>query len=102
MAGGSRLMEWSLAAGVWVESRAGSPPNDQETENVDPDDICAVRRHCSEHRRYGIGCDQETKVPRSGPQAQAIAPRTAPLFNPYSPAATGGGTPGYNQMLERY
>jgi hypothetical protein len=23
---------------------------------------------------------------------------TAPPFNPHSPAATGGGTPGYNQM----
>jgi hypothetical protein len=45
---------------------------------------------------------KKQKVPRSGPQAQAIAPRAAPAFNPYSPAATGGGTPGYNQMLERY
>jgi hypothetical protein len=45
---------------------------------------------------------KKQKVPRSGPQAQAIAPRTAPPFNPYSPAATGGGSPGYNQMLERY
>ena len=45
---------------------------------------------------------KKQKVPRSGPQAQAIAPRAAPAFNPYSPAATGGGTPGYNQMLERF
>ena len=45
---------------------------------------------------------KKQKVPRSGPQAQAIAPRATPAFNPYSPAATGGGTPGYNQMLERY
>jgi hypothetical protein len=45
---------------------------------------------------------KKQKVPRSGPQAQAIAPRAAPAFNPYGPAATGGGTPGYNQMLERY
>jgi hypothetical protein len=35
---------------------------------------------------------KKQKVPRSGPQAQAIAPRTAPPFNPYGPAATGGGT----------
>jgi hypothetical protein len=45
---------------------------------------------------------KKQKVSRSGPQAQAIAPRATPAFNPYSPAATGGGTPGYNQMLERY
>jgi len=39
----------------------------------------------------------------------AIAPRAGgPPFDPYSPLnayrpeATGGGTPGYNQMLERY
>jgi len=37
---------------------------------------------------------KKQKVPRSGPQAQAIAPRAASAFNPYSPAATGGGTPG--------
>jgi hypothetical protein len=51
---------------------------------------------------------KKQKVPRSGPQAHAIAPRAAPPFDPYSPInpyrpeATGGGTPGYNQMLERY
>jgi hypothetical protein len=45
---------------------------------------------------------KKQKAPRSGPQAQAIAPRAAPPINPYSPAATGGGSPGYNQMLERY
>ena len=48
------------------------------------------------------------RVPHSGPQAHAIAPRAGPPFDPYSPVnpyrpeATGGGTPGYNQMLERY
>jgi hypothetical protein len=41
-------------------------------------------------------------VPRSAPDAQAVVPRTAPPVNPYSPTATGGGSPGYNQMLERY
>jgi ABC-type oligopeptide transport system substrate-binding subunit len=45
---------------------------------------------------------KKQKGPRSGQQSQAIAPRTAPTFNPYNPAATGGGPPGYNQMLERY
>ena len=41
-------------------------------------------------------------VPRSPPHAQAVVPRTAPPVNPYSPKTTGGGSPGYNQMLERY
>lgn len=45
---------------------------------------------------------QKIPVHRSGPRAQAIVPRAAPLFNSYSPAATGGGSPGYNQMLERF
>jgi hypothetical protein len=40
-----------------------------------------------------------TAVYRSGYRAQAAVPRTAPLSNPYSPAATGGGSPGYNQSL---
>jgi hypothetical protein len=31
--------------------------------------------------------------------AQATVPRTAPLFDRYSPVATGGGSPGYNQSL---
>jgi hypothetical protein len=34
-------------------------------------------------------------VPRSGPQTQAVVPRTAPFSNPYSAEATGGGNPGY-------
>ena len=38
-------------------------------------------------------------VPRSGPHTQAVVPRTAPFSNPYSPEATGGGNPGYNQHV---
>ena len=45
---------------------------------------------------------QKTTAHRSGLRVQTSAPRPAPLVNPYSPAATGGGTPGYNHMLERY
>ena len=45
---------------------------------------------------------QKTTAYRSGLRVQTSAPRSAPPVNPYSPAATGGGTPGYNQMLERY
>jgi len=51
---------------------------------------------------------KKQRVPRGRPQAHGIAPRATPPFDPYSPIdpdrpeATGGGTPGYNQMLERY
>ena len=38
-------------------------------------------------------------VPRSGPHTQTVVPRTAPFSNPYSPEATGGGNPGYNQHV---
>jgi hypothetical protein len=41
---------------------------------------------------------KKQRVPRSGPQPQAVAPRAAP-FNPYSPSLTGAGSPGYNQSL---
>ena len=34
---------------------------------------------------------QKIPVHRSGVPVQTSAPRPAPLFNPYSPAATGGG-----------
>jgi len=43
--------------------------------------------------------NQRIAVDRSGLHAQATVPRTAPLSNPYSPAATGGGSLGYNQSL---
>jgi hypothetical protein len=42
---------------------------------------------------------KKQKVPRSSPQAQAVAPRSAQPFNPYSPSVTGAGSPGYNQSL---
>lgn len=42
---------------------------------------------------------KKQRVPRSGPQAEAVAPRSAAPFNPYSPALTGAGSPGYNQSL---
>lgn len=38
-------------------------------------------------------------VPRSAPRTQAVVPRTAPFSDPYSPEATGGGNPGYNQRI---
>jgi hypothetical protein len=42
---------------------------------------------------------KKQRVPRSGPQAQAVAPRSAAPFNPYNPSLTGAGSPGYNQSL---
>jgi hypothetical protein len=42
---------------------------------------------------------KKQRVPRSVPQAQALAPRSAQPFNPYSPSLTGAGSPGYNQSL---
>ena len=36
-------------------------------------------------------------VHRSGPPAQSTVPRTPRFSNPDSPAATGGGSLGYNQ-----
>ena len=42
---------------------------------------------------------KKQKVPRSAPQAQAVAPRSAQPFNQYSPSLAGAGSPGYNQSL---
>src|SRR5262245_43158444 len=50
----------------WKAEQRG-PPNGPGDGNVDQDDIYAVRCHCSEHRRYSIGCDQETKSPSQRP-----------------------------------
>ena|SRR6266446_7418349 len=41
-----------------AEQRCPPKPGD---ENVDLDETCALRRHCSQHRRYSVGCDQETE-----------------------------------------
>jgi len=40
-----------------------------------------------------------TTAYRSSPRAQAVVPGRGPAFDPNSPAATGGGSPGYNQNL---
>jgi hypothetical protein len=42
---------------------------------------------------------KKQRAPRSGSQAQAVAPRSAAPFNPYNPALTGAGSAGYNQSL---
>jgi hypothetical protein len=41
----------------------------------------------------------KTAVQRSGPRAQATVPSTPRFSNPDSPAATGGGSLGYNQNI---
>ena len=38
-------------------------------------------------------------VSPSAPRTQTVVPRTAPFSDPYSPEATGGGNPGYNQRI---
>ena len=45
---------------------------------------------------------KKTTAHRSGLRLQTSVPRPAPPVDPYTPAATGGGTLGYNHMLERY
>ena len=42
---------------------------------------------------------QKTTVYRSPPRAQSVVPRGSPPSDPNSPAATGGGSLGYNQNL---
>ena len=92
---------WRPVFGWKAEQR--SPPNGPGDGNVDQDGICAVSAVIVLSTAVtASAAPKKQKAPRSGPQAQAIAPRAAPPINPYSPAATGGGSPGYNQMLERY
>src|SRR2546429_9701215 len=43
---------------------------------------------------------KKTTAHRSGVSVQTSVPRPAPLVNPYSPAATGGGTPVRQQNLQ--
>src|SRR5260221_4016468 len=50
-------------AGTHIDAPGGGatmPPKPGD-ENVDLDETCALRRHCSQHRRYSVGCDQETE-----------------------------------------
>lgn len=45
---------------------------------------------------------QATTFRQDGLHAQAMVPRGRPAFNPNSPASTGGGSLGYNEMLRFY
>jgi hypothetical protein len=51
--------------------RSNDDPKERGDENVDRDEICALRGNCSRHRRYGIGCDQATE--NDSPIAAAYA-----------------------------
>jgi len=42
---------------------------------------------------------KKTTVYRSSPRGQAVVPGRGSAFDPNSPAATGGGSLGYNQTL---
>src|SRR5262249_62063816 len=52
----------------------------KERENVDKNDNCAVRSNFSEHRRYSIGCDQETKSLSQRPTGSRHRPARRPTF----------------------
>ena len=78
---GVGVMGWlhtrtGIAAGiVWhtysaqadASGGGATSPSAPRGGNVIHDNICACRRHYSQHRRYGIGCDQETKSPSQRP-----------------------------------
>ena len=44
----------------------------------------------------------KTAVRQNGLHSFALVPSGSPAFNSDSPAATGGGSPGYNEMLRNY
>src|SRR5262245_40922805 len=76
------MIEGMVAGGRCLGGKQSSdhPRTDQEAKNVDQDDICAVRCHCSEHRRYRIGCDQETKSPSQRPTGSGHRSARRPSF----------------------
>jgi len=45
---------------------------------------------------------QNIAAGQSGLNAFAMVPGPGAAFNPNSPAATGGGSPGYNEMLRNF
>jgi hypothetical protein len=44
----------------------------------------------------------KTAIGQSGLHSFAMVPRPGSAFNPDSPAATGGGSLGYNELLRTY
>jgi hypothetical protein len=88
------LMEWSPAAGVWI----GRSQADEADMSLRIAFALAVIITLAAVATASAAAKKQ-RVPRSGPQAQAVAPRTAAPFNPYNPALTGAGSPGYNQSL---
>ena len=55
------------------------------------------------HFRSQPAAPQAGRFRQDGLHAHAMVPRAAPeTFNPNSPASTGGGSVGYNEMLRYY
>jgi hypothetical protein len=55
---GDQPIRWAWHARRCARRRTPNQPGD---ENVDHDEICALRCNCCWHRRDCIGCDQETE-----------------------------------------
>src|SRR5260370_24880413 len=101
-------MDWSRGAGVGVESRAAITPEGMRRRKVSIRTIIALSAAIVlSTAATASAATKKQKVPRSGPQAHAIAPRAAPPFDPYSPInpyrpdATGGVIPRYTQKPRR-
>src|SRR5215831_7415739 len=79
-------MEWSLAVGVWVESRAAITPERTRDGKMSIRTIIALSAAIVlSTAATASAATKKQKVPSSGPQARAIAPRGGGL----RPAALG-------------
>src|SRR5215813_3213946 len=58
--------------------KATMTPSEPGDENVDRDEICALRGNCSWHRRYCVGCDQETENDSASQRRTRSDVRSAP------------------------
>ena len=88
------VTEWSPAVGVWI-GRLQASEADKSLRIAFALAVISTLTAVA----TASAAAKTQRVPRSGPQAQAVAPRSAAPFNPYNPALTGAGSPGYNQSL---
>ena len=88
------VTEWSPAVGVWIGRLQASEADMSVRITFALAVIITLTAVAT-----ASAAAKKQRVPRSGPQAQAVAPRSAAPFNPYNPALTGAGSPGYNQSL---
>jgi len=88
------VTEWSPAVGVWI---GGLQANEADMSLRITFAIAVIITLTAVATASAAAKKQ--RVPRSSPQPQAVAPRSAAPFNPYSPSLTGAGSPGYNQSL---